>query len=93
MKNVETLLKEILAAQSDIATQLEQLNKNLVSGAINIRTHHPLCVVPPNADYTVSQMDVLSTYLVRSIQTGAVVLPGKNEAANVAPADVAGGRS
>jgi hypothetical protein len=91
MMNTDTLLEKILATGEDIAKQLERFNDNVESGSINIRTHHPLCVLPPNREFTILQIEAASKFLAHAIETGALVLPPK-DATEVEPA-AAGGRS
>lgn len=61
-----------------LVRELKRLNDNLASGQLNIRTHTPLCVAPPNGDFSVRQLEVMSSYLHKSIETGALVLPPKD---------------
>lgn len=64
-------------AIGDVADQLKRLNDNLEAGRLNIRTHHPLCTVPPNKDWSVSQLEAASKFLSHAIETGVFVLPPK----------------
>jgi len=84
------LLVEISKGMSDVGAQLRRLNRNLESGLINIRTHHPLCVAPPNAEWSLSQMEAAGKFLAHAVETGALVLPPKG-GGNVAPEDAGGG--
>ena len=58
-----------------IVDELERLNDNIESGKINIRTHHPLCLGDQHANYTISQMDAINSFLAASIKSGALVVP------------------
>ncbi len=60
-----------------VVEELQRLNDNLEAGRLNIRTHHPLCTVPPNKDWSVSQLEAASKFLSHAIETGAFVLPPK----------------
>ena len=71
------LLVEISDGVSDVGAQLRRLNRNLESGLVNIRAHHPLCIAPPNAELSISQMEAAGKFLAHAIETGALVLPPK----------------
>lgn len=82
-RNLETILLEripMLEPEDAIATQLRRLNDNLEAGTLNIRTHHPLCATPKDADYSVQQLDVMGRYLNTAIAEGRLVLPAREGA-------------
>lgn len=69
------VLTNALVSAPLMAAELKRLNDNLESGRANIRQHIPNCVEPPKGDFTIRQLEVMSSYLFKSIETGALVLP------------------
>jgi len=86
-------MSDYLAAKAldRLTDQMKRFNDNLEASRINIRTHHPLCFTPPNADWSMSQIEAASRFVAHAIETGAFVLPPKGDG-NVAP-EAAGGEA
>ncbi len=75
--NADERAIEIVETANRIADELKRLNDNLEAGRLNIRTHHLLCTLPLNKDWSINQLEAASKFLNKAIETGAFVLPPK----------------
>lgn len=69
---------ELLESLDAIGAEVARLNDNLESGRISIRTHHPLCTVPHDANFSILDLEAMQKFLRGAIDSGALVLPSKS---------------